>query len=468
MIPVVLSGGSGTRLWPLSRKNHPKQFLPLVSDNTMLQETLLRLNGLEGVGNPVVVCNHDHRFMVAEQLREKGINNSSILLEPFGRNTAPAVAMAAFNADVADDILLVLAADHVIADIPKFHEAVKAAAIQAAEGKLVTFGVKPTCPETGFGYIKKGGVITNQVAHVEKFIEKPTLELAQNYLECGDYLWNSGMFVFKASVYLKALEKYQPDIWVACRQALGNVNRSDDFIKIDSKSFEACPSDSIDYAVLEKADNVCVVTLGAGWNDVGSWVALSEAADKDGCGNVLHGDVLVHDSRNSYIYSDNKLVTAVGVDDLVVVNTDDAVMVASKKEVQNVKVVVELLKTQNRDECKYHRKTYRPWGWYDVIDIGDHHKAKRILMNPGASLSLQRHRYRAEHWIVVKGVAKVTRENETFLIAKNESTYIPVGALHRLENVGEEPLEMIEVQTGSYIGEDDISRFDDNYGRTEN
>ncbi|WP_428607742.1 mannose-1-phosphate guanylyltransferase/mannose-6-phosphate isomerase [Sedimenticola sp.] len=468
MIPVILSGGSGTRLWPLSRSQHPKQFLPLVTEKTMLQETLLRLDGLEQISAPIVVCNEDHRFMVAEQLREMGATAEAIILEPVGRNTAPAVAMAALSAPSDDELLLVLAADHVIGDVPAFQAAIVAAAAAAEAGQLVTFGVVPTAPETGYGYIRRGAQGQDGATYaVESFVEKPDLATARGYIASADYYWNSGMFVFKASQYLQALERYQPEMLAACRKAHAGSKRSPDFVRLDKDAFTACPADSIDYAVMEKTDRAVVVPLDAGWNDVGSWSALWEVMSKDSQGNSVKGDVLSVDTHNSYIQSENKLVAVVGLDDMVVVETDDAVMVSPKSRVQEVKQIVELLRVAGRSESELHRKVYRPWGYYDSIDMGERHQAKRIVVNPGAKLSLQMHHHRAEHWIVVKGTASVTRGEEVLMLTENQSTYIPIGTTHSLENRGVIPLEMVEVQTGSYLGEDDIVRFEDLYGRTE-
>ena len=468
MIPVILSGGSGTRLWPLSRSQYPKQFLPLVTDNTMLQETLSRLEGLPDIQPPIVVCNEDHRFMVAEQLREQGIEAQAILLEPVGRNTAPAVAMAALAAESEDELLLVLAADHVITDIAAFHQAIGQAAAAAGRGRLVTFGIVPTGPETGYGYIRRGETRDQDGCYgVEAFVEKPDLKTATRYLAGDDYYWNSGMFVFSAGRYLRELERHRPDILEACREAHRGAEVSPDFVRLQRQAFIDCPADSIDYAVMEKTDQAVVVPLDAGWSDVGSWSALWEVAHKDGQGNSLKGDVLSVDTRDSYIQSENKLVAAVGLNDMVVVETDDAVMVAPKARVQEVKQIVEQLKAAGRSESELHRKVYRPWGFYDSIDLGERHQAKRIVVNPGAKLSLQMHHHRAEHWIVVKGTASVTRGEETLLLSENQSTYIPIGTTHSLENPGVIPLEMVEVQTGSYLGEDDIVRFDDLYGRVE-
>ncbi|TVO77670.1 mannose-1-phosphate guanylyltransferase/mannose-6-phosphate isomerase [Sedimenticola selenatireducens] len=468
MIPVILSGGSGTRLWPLSRSHYPKQFLPLVTENTMLQETLLRLDGLGDIDNPIVVCNEDHRFMVAEQLRELGVIPQSILLEPVGRNTAPAVAMAALSAHSPDALLLVLAADHVISDVASFQSSILKAVQLADSGALVTFGIVPTGPETGYGYIQRGDAdAAGESYSVTAFVEKPDLSTATAYIDSGEYYWNSGMFVFRASRYLEELGRHNPAILAACQKAHQNALVSPDFTRLGKEAFAACPADSIDYAVMEKTDRAVVVPLDAGWNDVGSWSALWDVAGKDVNGNAIKGDVLAVDTGNSYLHSENKLVAVVGLSDMVVVETDDAVMVSPRSRVQEVKQIVDLLKAAGRCEYETHRKVYRPWGYYDSIDLGERHQAKRIVVNPGAKLSLQMHHHRAEHWIVVKGTASVTRGEELLMLSENQSTYIPIGTTHSLENPGVIPLEMVEVQTGSYLGEDDIVRFEDRYGRTD-
>ncbi|PPD35141.1 MAG: mannose-1-phosphate guanylyltransferase/mannose-6-phosphate isomerase [Methylomonas sp.] len=465
MIPVILSGGSGTRLWPLSRGQYPKQFLPLVSGQTMIQETLLRLNGLSGLQAPIAVCNEDHRFMMAEQLWEIGSKPASIILEPMGKNTAPAVAMAALSAKSEDDILLILPADHVIADTIAFHEAIAKAELLAQQDLLVTFGIVATAPETGYGYIKASSSQVGEGFKVEAFVEKPDAVTAQRYLESGDYFWNSGMFAFKAGVFLRELETFNPQMLKVCREALAAAKIDLDFTRLDKEIFAACPADSIDYAVMEKSDKVAVIPLDAGWNDVGSWSALWDVTGKDQAGNAIKGDVLTIDTTNSYVHSSNKLVAVIGVKDLVVVETDDAVMVASKERVQDVKGIVDQLKALKRDEAHVHRKVYRPWGHYDVVDIGDRHHTKRIVVKPGAKLSVQKHHHRAEHWVVVKGTAWVNKNGEEILVTENESIYIPVGVVHSLQNPGVIPLEMVEVQSGSYLGEDDIVRYQDNYGR---
>lgn len=466
MIPVILSGGSGTRLWPLSRGQYPKQFLPLVTGNTMLQETMLRLDGVSGLQPVIGVCNEDHRFMLAEQLREIGVQPAAIILEPVGKNTAPAVAMAALTAKSPDDVLLILPADHVIADQEAFHRAVDRARKIAEQGYLVTFGIVAIAPETGYGYIKSGGKIDDAAYSVAAFVEKPDLETAQKYLESGEYFWNSGMFAFKAGVFLQELERFNPQMLSVCRQALAAAKIDYDFVRLDKAIFATCPADSIDYAVMEKTDKAVVIPLDAGWNDVGSWSALWDVLGKDALGNAVKGDVIAVDAKNSYLYSSSRLVAAVGIEDLVVIETDDAVMVASKASVQDVKSVVDQLKALRREEAQVHRKVYRPWGYYDLVDHGDRHQTKRIVVKPGAKLSVQKHHHRAEHWVVVKGTAWVGKDGDGKLVTENESIYIPVGAVHSLQNPGVIPLEMVEVQTGSYLGEDDIVRFEDQYGRT--
>lgn len=466
MIPVIMSGGSGTRLWPLSRKHKPKQFLTLFGDNSMFQQTILRLNGVSQVQSPIVVCNAEHRFMVAEQLQEIDIQHPVILLEPAGRNTAPAIAIAALQAltDGQDPVLLVLAADHVIQDVKAFHLAIEQAEKQAEAGNLVTFGIVPTSPRTGYGYIQAEQ--KNGTSPVKSFVEKPDLETASRYIQSGDYYWNSGMFMFKASVLLDELERFSPEIVSSCRDAIAQAAEDLDFIRLDEQAFNACPSDSIDYAVMERTDKSVVVPLDAGWNDVGSWASLWESAEKNSDENVLRGDVLVEDVTNCYIHSEHRLVSALGVTDIVIVETADAVMVASKDSAQNVKKIVDTLKVNNRSEAENNRLCYRPWGYYDSIDVGERFQVKRISVKPGASLSLQMHHHRAEHWVVVKGSAEVTRDDEVFLLTENESTFIPIGKKHRLRNPGCVPLEIIEIQSGSYLGEDDIIRFDDKYHRT--
>jgi mannose-1-phosphate guanylyltransferase/mannose-1-phosphate guanylyltransferase/mannose-6-phosphate isomerase len=464
MIPVILSGGSGTRLWPLSRGQYPKQFLPLVSEHTLLQDTLLRLSGIADLQAPLAVCNEDHRFMMAEQLREINAKPAAIILEPVGKNTAPAVAMAALTAS-EDAVLLVLPADHVITNIEVFHQAIAHASVLAEQGFLVTFGIVPTEPETGYGYIKRDTEQQGAAFKVAAFVEKPDLATAKSYLQSGDYFWNSGMFVFKASCFLAELAKFNPIMLAVCRDALNAAEVDVDFVRVNKAIFSTCPSDSIDYAVMENTDKAVVIPLDAGWNDIGSWSALWDVTKKDAFGNAISGDVLTLDTENSFIYADHKLVTVIGVRDLIIVETKDALMIASKDKVQDVKHIVAQLKKANRKEAEIHRKIYRPWGHYDLVDEGDRHHTKRIVVKPGAKLSVQKHHHRAEHWVVVKGTALVSRGDETLLITENESTYIPVGVIHSLENPGVIPLEIIEVQSGSYLGEDDIVRFSDQYGR---
>lgn len=467
MIPVVLSGGVGSRLWPLSRGMYPKQLLPLVDgDLSMLQQTVLRTSNIEGVKAPIVVCNEEHRFMVGEQLQQVGIGGASILLEPEGRNTAPAIALAAFTASHEDELLLVMPADHVVRDVSAFQAAVSDAAQLAAKGGLITFGIVADTPETGYGYIKAGSQAEHGGYVVDEFKEKPDAETAAAYIASGDYYWNGGIFVFTASSYLNELERLAPEVYKAAQKATSSVRNDLDFIRIDEEAFAASPDISIDYAVMERTDKAQVVPLDAGWNDVGSWSALWDVADKDPNGNALHGDVITHDTKNSYIYSGGKLISTVGVQDLVVVETADAVMVADKSKAQNVKEIVKQLKTEKRPQASHHRKVYRPWGWYDSIDAGKRFQVKRIQVKPGAKLSVQKHYHRAEHWVVVKGTAEVLNGDETMLLQENESAYIPIGTTHALRNPSEnEPLEVIEVQSGSYLGEDDIVRLEDNYGR---
>ncbi len=467
IIPVIMCGGSGTRLWPLSRAQFPKQFLPLVNDTSMLQDTLARLPSQHQA--PVFICNEDHRFLVAEQVKQVACSQATILLEPQGRNTAPAVALAALNAlaDNEDALLLVLAADHVIKDTIKFHQAVSVATTAAVQGKLVTFGIVPTHAETGYGYIKKGSKQGNDIYQVAKFVEKPNAEIAQNYLDSGDYLWNSGMFLFKASRYLEELEKFRPNILSACRRSMAKVAKDLDFTRPDRESFLQCADESIDYAVMEKTEDAVVVLLDASWSDVGSYSALWEVCQQDEQHNVIKGDVIAHDTSNSYIHSQNKLVATLGVDNLVIIDTPDAVLIANKDKVQNVKNIVNELKAKQRSESTIHREVYRPWGKYDSVDNGERFQVKRITVNPGAKLSVQMHHHRAEHWIVVSGTAKITLDEKIFLLSENQSTYIPIGVVHALENPGKLPLEMIEVQSGSYLGEDDIVRFEDRYGRVK-
>ena len=460
---VVMAGGSGTRLWPLSRAGHPKQFLTLNGEDTMLQYTLKRLNGLD-ISSSVTICNENHRFFVAEQLREID-KLGSIILEPVGKNTAPAIALAALTVEY-DSLLLVLAADHVIQDEQSFTDAVNKAIPLAEAGKLVTFGIVPSAAQTGFGYIEMGAKNGDGFV-VDKFVEKPSSELAQEYIQSGNYLWNSGMFLFKASRYLEELEKFRPDIYKACSAAVEGVERDLDFLRINKEEFAKCPSESIDYAVMEETADAIVVPMDAGWSDIGSWSSLWSVSAKDQNGNASNGDVILHESSACYVKSDDKLIALVGVNDLVIVDTKDALMVAHKDKVQDAKIIVDTLKANSRSEWELHREVYRPWGKYDSIDKGDKYQVKRITVKPGAKLSVQMHHHRSEHWVVVSGTAKVTNGDKTFLLSENESTYIPVGVIHSLENPEKVKLELIEVQSGSYLGEDDIVRFEDIYGRVK-
>ena len=463
LLPVILSGGSGTRLWPLSREAYPKQFLALAGEQTMLQATWQRVAPIAGRA-PLVVANEEHRFVAAEQLQQLGVQPQAILLEPVGRNTAPAIAVAALEAtrEGDDALLLVLPSDHVIADEAAFRRAVLAAVPAAQAGKLVTFGIVPTGPETGYGYIKSAA--GDVVRAVDRFVEKPDLATAEQYVQSGAYFWNSGMFLFKASRYLAELERFQPAMLDASRTAWEQARRDSDFTRLGKEAFAAVPSDSIDYAVMEKTADAVVVPLDAGWNDVGSWTALRDVSEQDSDGNAHHGDVIAIDCRNTYAYGE-RLIALVGLDDVIVVETDDAVMVGKSDRMQEIKQVVAQLKAEARPEATWHRKVYRPWGAYDSIDHGDRFQVKRITVKPGATLSLQMHHHRAEHWIVVSGTAEVTRGDEVLLLTENQSTYIPLGVTHRLKNPGKLPLELIEVQSGSYLGEDDIVRFEDTYGR---
>ncbi|MFM5066341.1 mannose-1-phosphate guanylyltransferase/mannose-6-phosphate isomerase [Aeromonas caviae] len=470
LLPLIMAGGSGSRLWPLSRELYPKQFLNLDGKFTMLQTTVQRLKGLPCLP-PLVICNEEHRFLVAEQLREINQLANNIILEPAGRNTAPAIALAALTAqqtasEIEDPLLLVLAADHVIRDETAFIASVQQAIPHAEAGKLVTFGIVPTHAETGYGYIRRGAEL-NEAFAVAQFVEKPDMATANEYLASGEYYWNSGMFLFRASRFLAELKTFRPDIHAACVQAVGTINPDLDFVRVDKPAFLACRSDSIDYAVMEKTADAVVVPMDAGWSDVGSWSSLWGISEKDIHGNVSHGDVLQHNSQNNYVFAETTLVTTVGVQDLVIVQTKDAVLVADKHQVQDVKKIVEFLKTTGRKEHHIHREVYRPWGKYDSIDVGERYQVKRITVKPGEKLSIQMHHHRAEHWIVVSGTASVTNGDSVQLVTENQSVYIPVGQIHALENPGKIMLEMIEVQSGSYLGEDDIVRFEDRYGRLE-
>lgn len=461
IVPVIMAGGSGTRLWPLSRAAHPKQFLRLHGEDTMLQATVKRLSGLD-IQSSITICNEEHRFFVAEQLREID-KLGSIILEPVGRNTAPAIALAALT--VKDDpLLLVLAADHVIQDEAAFNAAVVRAIPLAETGKLVTFGIVPSEPDTGYGYIKRGNDFGEGFT-VDEFAEKPSLEVAQGYISSGEYYWNSGMFLFRASSYIEELNKFRPDILEQCKASVMDVKADLDFLRINKETFESCPAESIDYAVMEKTSQAVVVSMDAGWSDIGSWSSLWDISEKDGDGNSTHGDVILHNTHNSYVKTDERLVAAIGVNDLVIVSTKDALMVAHKDSVQDVKIITANLKARSRREWELNHEVFRPWGKYDSIDSGDRYQVKRITVKPGAKLSVQMHHHRSEHWVVVCGTARVTNGESTFLLAENESTYIQAGIVHALENPGKVDLELIEVQTGLYLGEDDIVRFEDIYGR---
>lgn len=467
--PVVLSGGSGSRLWPLSRQNQPKQFLALIGDHSLFQETVLRASRIPGMQLPVTVCSEDHRFMVGEQLQEIDVGNGGILLEPVARNTAPAIALAALHlaARDPDATMLVMPADHLIENEQAFRDAVVHASALAGDDWLVTFGIQPDYPETGYGYIRQGQSLGGAGFRVDRFVEKPDLATAETYVAEGNYVWNSGMFMFKARRYLEELGQLTPDILSAARKSYETAHPDLDFVRVDVNAFSASPDDSIDYAVMEKTAHAAVVPVSCGWSDIGSWSSLWAAAPRDSDGNRHEGDVLSIDTRNSLVRaSERRMIATIGVEDLVIVDTPDATLVARKDRVQDVKKVVEMIKGAGRQEHLFHRKVYRPWGNYDSIDMGERFQVKRIIVKPGAALSLQKHHRRAEHWIVVSGVAEVTCDERVFELRENESTYIPVGSVHRLRNRGTEPVELIEVQSGHYLGEDDIVRLEDVYGRS--
>ena len=466
--PVILSGGSGTRLWPLSRKLHPKQFISLVNETTLFQDTILRLP--EGVSEPLIICNEEHRFLAAEQLRQIDKKTKGIILESEGRNTAPAIALAALHEinNNHDSILFVLSADHIIKDINSFHQSIEIAKELAEEDKLVTFGILPNKPETAYGYIEiSNSNSSNDYFNIKSFTEKPNQKNAKKYLDSGNYLWNSGMFMFKSSVYLNELEKFEPEILSACKKSCTTENIDLDFIRIDNDVFHQCPNESVDYAVMEHTNNGVVVPLDANWSDVGSWSSLWDVKTKDNNDNVSEGEgeIVLEDVKNTYTYSSNRLVSVIGVSNLVIVDTQDTLLVMNKQQTHNIKKIVERLQNDKRSEVENHRKVFRPWGYYDSVDSGEGFQVKRIVVNSGAKLSLQKHKYRAEHWVVVKGTALVTCGDRVFELVENQSTYIPQGSLHRLENHQDTPLEIIEIQTGNYLGEDDIIRLEDDYQR---
>ena len=467
LTPVILSGGSGTRLWPLSRPEYPKQYLSLLGENTMLQNTILRLSGLSNLADPIIICNVEHRFLVAEQCHQIGLYNPIILLEPFGRNTAPAIAAASLYSikHSGDSSLLVLSADHVIQDVDAFHQAVNVATKKAKNGKLVIFGIEPSNANTGYGYIKASDEGKDGTFEVEEFVEKPDQKTAEFYLEQLNYLWNSGIFMFQASSVIDELKMHAPDIVSSVNSAVNNAMQDLDFIRLEKNAFESSPSDSIDCALIEKSKNVVVIRLDAKWSDIGTWSSLYDVETKDTKGNVIKGDVITQDITNSYINANHHMLAVIGVDNLIIVNTPDATFITSKARAQEVKNIVSSLKVNNRSEASFNRKVYRPWGWYDTIESGEYFQVKRLHIKSNAKLSLQMHRMRAEHWVVIKGIATVTIEKNTFFLKKGESTYIAIGVSHALENQDKEPLEIIEVQSGSYLGEDDIVRFEDIYGR---
>jgi len=465
IVPVILSGGIGSRLWPLSRKLYPKQFLALINGTSLFQDTITRLP--EATSDPVIICNEEHRFIVAEQLRQIKSKSKGIILEPVGKNTAPAIAIAAMSLlnEKEDPTLLVLSADHLIRDIQKFQDSIHIANRIAEEGKMVTLGIQPHKPETGYGYIEVDNSKKNKYYNIVSFVEKPNLADAEKYVGSGKHYWNSGIFIFKVSSYLEELEKYEPEIYNICKQSLNKATKDLDFIRLDNEEFQKCNDKSIDYAVMEKTKKGIVVPFNGTWSDIGSWEALWDSKAKDINNNVSEGDVIISKVKNSFIHSTNRLVAVNDVSDLVIIDTQDALLVSSKKSSQEIKNIVQKLNDDDRNESDSHRKVYRPWGYYDSIDLGKNFQVKRILVNPGAKLSLQKHKKRAEHWVIVKGIALITCGDKVFQLKENESTYIPKGEIHRLENHETVPLEIIEIQTGSYLGEDDIIRLDDDYRR---
>ena len=468
LYPVILSGGSGSRLWPMSREHYPKPLLPLVSDKTLLQETAARLDEIPELGDTVYVCNEEHRFLVAEQVAQLGKTPATIILEPVGRNTAPALTLAALYlvSKDPDAMMVVMPADHVMTEARQFVDAVSQAGFHAGSGALVTFGVVPGGPETGYGYIKRGEKLEDDTAfNVAEFVEKPDLQTAEHYVSAGHYYWNSGIFLMRADSWLNEIERFRPDIKRDCVLAMSQGKQDSDFFRVDKDVFSACPADSIDYAVMEKTDKAVVVPISAGWSDVGAWSALWKICPRDDNGNVIQGDVIAEDTHNAFLVAQHRCLATVGIDDVIVVETADAVLVVHKDKAQDVKKIVERLKQADRDEHRVHRQVYRPWGSYEGIDAGTRFQVKRLSVKPGAQLSLQMHHHRAEHWVVVKGTARVTCGERVFNLHENESTYIPLGEKHRLENPGNIPLEVIEVQSGDYLGEDDIVRFEDIYDR---